>query len=370
MSTSRAPFDRMVATNARKARRAGAAAAAAAAAGSDAVAHDAPATSPPPPRERPPELATRKTKHISPTTKGTGSKAGGGYTPPAILRAVANAARNKEAKAGGPGGAGGGGTEAAATSAKGDWDCPKCGKSNFGKRLMCFKCGAPKPGRKFTVAGMKGYEKRQQRRAQKAAAEAEAAAGKRGPAGGDEADEAAKKKKPKKTSFDDGDQDADVPATAAGEWAWAGKPGKEAIAASDKVASPPARRKSVKSRDRGKPPKQLRDPNAPLVYLEKWMESRQQLEAAGGEGKPANGWKLDKNIQNWLLHNVFDETAVDEDVFAIMLMYVKGLRGGPLERLREAAREKNKGKGSTCERARAVLRELAGVGDGEDEAKE
>ena len=44
-------------------------------------------------------------------------------------------------------------------------------------------------------------------------------------------------------------------------------------------------------------------PAAPLVYLEQWMESREQLEkaAAAGEAstKPANGWKLDKNIQNW-----------------------------------------------------------------------
>jgi hypothetical protein len=65
----------------------------------------------------------------------------------------------------------------------------------------------------------------------------------------------------------------------------------------------------------------------------------------GGKGaKPANGWKLDKNIQNWLLYNVFDEAQVDEDVFAIMCMYIKGLRGGPLERLRESARESNFGR--------------------------
>jgi Rab3 GTPase-activating protein catalytic subunit len=108
-----------------------------------------------------------------------------------------------------------------------------------------------------------------------------------------------------------------------------------------------------------------------LIYLEQWMESREELEkAAAREGgdrppKPSNGWKLDKNIQNWLLFNLFDDAAVDEDVFAIMLMYVRGLRGGPLERLRESAREANFGKGTKAERARNVLRALAGVGEEE-----
>ena len=78
--------------------------------------------------------------------------------------------------------------------------------------------------------------------------------------------------------------------------------------------------------------------------------------------KPSNGWKLDKNVQNWLLHNVFDEAAVDDDDFAMTLMYVKGLRGGPLERLRESARERNFGKGKSAERARHLLRELADAG--------
>ena len=97
--------------------------------------------------------------------KGIGTKAGGKYTPPAILRAVANAARNKEARAG----AGSGATAtAAAVDAsnpnRADWTCAKCGKSNFAKRLACFKCASPKPGRVFTAAGMKGYEKRRARR--------------------------------------------------------------------------------------------------------------------------------------------------------------------------------------------------------------
>jgi len=37
---------------------------------------------------------------------------------------------------------------------------------------------------------------------------------------------------------------------------------------------------------------------------------------------------------------------------------VGGLRGGPLERTREAAREKNVGKGVVAERARSILRAL------------
>ena len=56
------------------------------------------------------------------------------------------------------------------------------------------------------------------------------------------------------------------------------------------------------------------------------------------------------------------KAAVDDDVFAMTLMYVKGLRGGPLERLRESARERNFGKGKSAERARHLLRELADAG--------
>ena len=47
----------------------------------------------------------------------------------------------------------------------------------------------------------------------------------------------------------------------------------------------------------------------------------------------------------------------------------EGLRGGPLERLRESARENNFGKGTKAERARNVLRELVGVGEEEKEEK-
>ena len=46
--------------------------------------------------------------------------------------------------------------------------------------------------------------------------------------------------------------------------------------------------------------------------------------------------------------------------------YIKGLRGGPLDRLRETAQQLNKGKGAKPERARNVLRELVGVGEQDD----
>ena len=100
-----------------------------------------------------------------------------------------------------------------------------------------------------------------------------------------------------------------------------------------------------------------------MVYLEGWAAAAAEREEKGvapdAPGfKPRNGWKLDKNIQNWLLHNVFDETQVDDVVFQTTLLYVNGLRGGPLERTREAAREKNVGKGVVAERARSILRAL------------
>ena len=93
----------MVATEARKARRL--AAALAATGKADATAHVKPTPAPPQaatthaaarPHPKSPKDGRQK------TFVGVGSKAGGNYTPPAILRAVANAARNKE-KGGGSG---------------------------------------------------------------------------------------------------------------------------------------------------------------------------------------------------------------------------------------------------------------------------
>ena len=343
----------MVATEARKARRLAAALAKTGAA--DPTAHVKPL---------PPTPAAASVPSAAPTDAGkkqvfvgTGSKKNGGYTPPAILRAVANAARNKEAKTSAS-------KAADPPAAKSDWDCPACGKSNFAKRLMCFKCQAPKPGRKFTVAGMKGYEKRQAKREEKRRLAAAA--------GGDPANDAdgtkrksasdasapVEAKRPKKTAFA-GDWDGEAAAAAAASLSEKGEGKREERGAS----SDAPKRKSVKASDKGKAPKQLRDPNAPLEYLSAWAEAQAERERSGEARdapgfKPSNGWKLDKNVQNWLLHNVFDEAAVDDDVFAMTLMYAKGLRGGPLERLRESARERNFGKGKSAERARSLLREL------------
>ena len=352
VSAARHARPQMVATEARKARRLAAALAKTGAA--DPTAHVKPL---------PPTPAAASVPSAAPTDAGkkqvfvgTGSKKNGGYTPPAILRAVANAARNKEAKTSAP-------KAADPPAAKSDWDCPACGKSNFAKRLMCFKCQAPKPGRKFTVAGMKGYEKRQAKREEKRRS-AEAAGkipandtdGNKRKSASD-ASAPAEAKRPKKIAFAEAGESADVPATE-----------KDGGKRDERDASSDApKRKSVKASDKGKAPKQLRDPNAPLEYLSAWAEAQAERERSGAARdapgfKPSNGWKLDKNVQNWLLHNVFDEAAVDDDVFAMTLMYVKGLRGGPLERLRESARERNFGKGKSAERARHLLRELADAG--------
>ena len=280
-----------------------------------------------------------------------------GYTPPAILRAVANAARNKEAKTSAS-------KAADPPAAKSDWDCPACGKSNFAKRLMCFKCQAPKPGRKSTVAGMKGYEKRQAKREEKRrSAEAAGKTPRTTPTVTSASPRATRPRPPRRSARRRSHsrrlaKAQDVPATE-----------KDGAERDERDASSDApKRKSVKASDKGKAPKQLRDPNAPLEYLSAWAEAQAERERSGAARdapgfKPSNGWKLDKNVQNWLLHNVFDEAAVDDDVFAMTLMYVKGLRGGPLERLRESARGgETSGRGKSAERARHLLRELADAG--------
>ena len=106
-----------------------------------------------------------------------------------------------------------------ANPSKADWTCVKCGKSNFAKRLACFKCASPKPGRTFTAAGMKGYEKRLARREAKRAAETAAPGGKTSPIDESSADQSKKSKpaedRPKKTSFGDdaGDDAGDVNGT-------------------------------------------------------------------------------------------------------------------------------------------------------------
>lgn len=374
----------MVATEARKARRMAAAAAAAAAEGKTldakslekAPVKPLPASTPPAHRREPsaqqtragvggpsPTAGTSKT----PILKGIGTKAGGKYTPPAILRAVANAARNKETKAGAGPGATAAAEDSSANPSKADWTCVKCGKSNFAKRLACFKCASPKPGRTFTAAGMKGYEKRLARREAKRAAEMAAPGDKTSSIDESSADQSKKSKpaetRPKKTSFDDdaGDDAGDVNGTGDAKDPKKDNKKKRDDDARDKDDKK-RKRTPKKASDVGKAPKRLRDPDAHLEYLARWSEAHQERGNGPTKGfKPSNGWKLDKNVQNWLIHNACDPDQVDEDAFDMFTMYAAGLRGGPLGRMRDAAGEENRGKGVKAERARKVLRVLADI---------
>ena len=112
----------------------------------------------------------------------------------------------------------------------------------------------------------------------------------------------------------------------------------------------------MKAGDKGKAPKRLRDPDSVLVYLEGWAAAAAEREGKGlapdAPGfKPSNGWRLDKNIQNWLLHIAFDETQVDVVVFQTTLLYVGGLRGGPGADARGGAGEKRRERGRRRARA-------------------
>ena len=365
----------MVATEARKARRMAAAAAEGktldAKSLEKAPVKPLPASTPPAHRREPsaqqtragvggpsPTAGTSKT----PILKGIGTKAGGKYTPPAILRAVANAARNKETKAGAGPGATAAAEDSSANPSKADWTCVKCGKSNFAKRLACFKCASPKPGRTFTAAGMKGYEKRLARREAKRAAETAAPGDKTSSIDESSADQSKKSKpaedRPKKTSFGDdaGDDAGDVNGTGDA------KDPKKGDDEEPKKDDKKRKRTPKKASDVGKAPKRLRDPDAHLEYLARWSEAHQERGNGPTKGfKPSNGWKLDKNVQNWLIHNACDPDQVDEDAFDMFTMYAAGLRGGPLGRMRDAAGDENRGKGVKAERARKVLRVLADI---------
>ena len=256
---------------------------------------------------------------------------------------MANAARNKEARAG----AGSGATAAAVDASnpnRADWTCAKCGKSNFAKRLACFKCASPKPGRVFTAAGMKGYEKRRARReAKRAASEAEGVIGSDPSAAGRTQSAEDATSAPRKIRFRDGDEatttmngrretEGGADGGRDGDDANGGDGEKETKEKKEKKR----KRVSKKASDAGRAPKRLRDPDAHLEYLARWSEATQERGDRPPEGfKPANGWKLDKNVQNWLIHNACDESEVDDDAFAMFLLYAAGLRGGPLERMRD-----------------------------------
>ena len=239
---------------------------------------------------------------------------------------------------------------------KADWACPGCGKSNFAKRLACFKCAAPRPGRTFTAAGVKGYEKR---RAKREAREAQNAAATERPPKRPKA-ETSNARAAVKTVFDDADEEEASPAAGG--------------AAATGTNANATNAKRLNARDRGVAPKKLRDPDAPAAYLLAWTEAAAERAAKGLSVdqpgfKPANRWKVDKNVQNWLIANALDwdddadaSPPVDDVTFEAFEAYAAGLRGGPRERLRERAAEANRGKGRRSERARRILRALANGG--------
>ena len=208
---------------------------------------------------------------------------------------------------------------------------------------------------------MKGYEKRLARREAKRAAET-AASGGEASIDKSSADQSKKSKpaeeRPKKTSFGDdaGDDAGDVNGTGDA------KDPKKGDDEEPKKDDKKRKRTPKKASDVGKAPKRLRDPDAHLEYLARWSEAHQERGNGPTKGfKPSNGWKLDKNVQNWLIHNACDPDQVDEDAFDMFTMYAAGLRGGPLGRMRDAAGEENRGKGVKAERARKVLRVLADI---------
>jgi hypothetical protein len=243
---------------------------------------------------------------------------------------------------------------------KADWACPGCGKSNFAKRLACFKCKSPRPGRAFTAAGVKGYEKRRAKREAREAQHANAAATERPPKRPKAETSNARAVKTVKTVFDADEEEASPTA-------------RGGAATETKNAT---RAKRHNARDRGVAPKKLRDPDAPAAYLLAWTEAAAERAAKGLRVdqpgfKPANGWKVDKNVQNWLIANALDwdddaddsgDAPVDDVTFEAFEAYAAGLRGGPRERLRERAAEANRGKGRRSERARRILRALANGG--------
>ncbi|KAK3237490.1 hypothetical protein CYMTET_52438 [Cymbomonas tetramitiformis] len=58
----------------------------------------------------------------------------------------------------------------------------------------------------------------------------------------------------------------------------------------------------------------VKDLKEPISYLTLWKSTRA-------------AWKFNKNLQNWLLSNMYDETKLDDKIFSIMLEYCKDLKG-------------------------------------------
>ena len=254
----------------------------------------------------------------------------------------------RRAQQGGEGRRGSGATAtAAAVDAsnpnRADWTCGKCGKSNFAKRLACFKCASPKPARVHR-GGDEGI--REATREARGEASRLRGGGRHlvGPIRGG-ADSIAKTRRRRRGRY--------AFATATRRQRRASdarerKAGRTAEGTATTRTEATARRKRRKRRKEASasregerrregseaPPRPRRAPRVP----------RAMVRGDAGEGdrppegfKPANGWKLDKNVQNWLIHNACDESEVDDDAFAMFLLYAAGLRGGPLERMKDAA---------------------------------
>mmetsp|Transcript_20850 Transcript_20850/g.34889 ORF Transcript_20850/g.34889 Transcript_20850/m.34889 type:complete len:220 (-) Transcript_20850:215-874(-) len=62
----------------------------------------------------------------------------------------------------------------------------------------------------------------------------------------------------------------------------------------------------------------LKDPKDPAEYLETWKSNKKE-------------WKFNKNLQNWLLTNVYDESKVDKGTFKLMLKYCADMKGAARE---------------------------------------
>lgn len=58
----------------------------------------------------------------------------------------------------------------------------------------------------------------------------------------------------------------------------------------------------------------LKDPQEPTMYLRLWKSD-------------VRLWKFNKNLQNWLLTNMYDTNKVDPDTFDIMVEYCKDMKG-------------------------------------------
>ena len=73
---------------------------------------------------------------------------------------------------------------------------------------------------------------------------------------------------------------------------------------------------SNKKSKRAKQKSHVKDPNEAASYLSSWKH-----QGAGG------AWKFNKNTQSWLLRHCFEPEKVSKPTFALLLEYLKGLKG-------------------------------------------